>query len=707
MSFDDDFVREIGEDEDFEGDSGSFDGGDVFDGFDNPFLEDEDVEDEVVGIGDVIRVSVPGRSGVRSGVRSFGDGDVDSGSVVNDDGSVVGGGVDKVVGDSLLSELLSDEDEDFEVVGGVSFNEGNVSGSVSNDGDGVVEGFVNDGGVSGGGVDSGVSLDNSKDHVSGGARDGGSSSGGFRVSFGAGDSGLNNNNNNNGGSVSAGVSNDGDYVSGSVSNSNDGGGVDPLLSELLFDEDEDSEGGSGSEFGGSASGDSVVGAFGVVGVGSEDRVRLDSLRDGSSGSKSSGSVVGREVVGGLGSSVSEVVVGGDGRVVGVSSGGRRGGSVGVGSRSSHVLGDGRLSGAELRFFNNLQMSRKGALEDPELVGLFRGRVGGIESAAERRARSVAFSQAIDGRDALRRGSKVRFGVRDREVVEFLARFRYVKASHLANIFCQARGTMVNRLGKLRRQGLVIDKKIYGSESIWFLTSAGMLLSGFDLPLVRDGSLSLSMFPHQFTVNFVASHLQGGGWNVLQLDDFPAFNRVGYRGEPLRGERLCSELEIQSSFGKAKNFQKGNVFKSELLGAIDVAFAQWERAGGVEFGESPEFLFGNEYMWALLPSKNLHLTYHVPDLVVKRDRGADGSPGSIAVEVEINNKPSKNYENTLLAYREDRRLFSKVIWVCKGVGPANRLKSIAQDIGLWQEGRIEIVPISTPSGIFRERDLWMI
>ena len=128
---------------------------------------------------------------------------------------------------------------------------------------------------------------------------------------------------------------------------------------------------------------------------------------------------------------------------------------------------------------------------------------------------------------------------------------------------------------------------------------------------------------------------------------------------------------------------------------------------MSFGESPEFQIGNEYMWALLPPASLRKAYHIPDLVVKRQRNDDGSPESIAVEVEISNKDMDSYEKVLRAYRADDRIFKKVVWVCKSIGPARKLETIAKNIGLWQEGRIEILPVITEHGIFKERDMWFI
>lgn len=376
-------------------------------------------------------------------------------------------------------------------------------------------------------------------------------------------------------------------------------------------------------------------------------------------------------------------------------------------RYRYVRPDGRLNGAELEFFKNAQVSKTEVLSNPNEMARLRGPLDRNETELERRERQKHIVRAAAGRNGMQRGKQPRFGQKEREVLEFLAMFRYATDRQLARMFSESQGTAYNRLKRLRQQGLVIDKKIYGNRPIWFLTDAGLVISGYDLPRVTESKLTFSMFPHQFTVNNTAANLWGANVNVLHQEDYPAKNRSNSRNEKVYGENLVSELEIQSSFGKVKGFDKADVYRPQLLGNIEREFRDWKRAGGVEFGPSPEMIYGNEYMWSLMPPFSVHLAYHVPDLVIKRPRNADGSPNSIAVEIEISNKPADSYEKTLYAYKSDNRLYKKVIWVCKNAGPARKLETIAKEIGLWQDGRIDIVPVITEDGVFKERDLWTI
>jgi hypothetical protein len=119
------------------------------------------------------------------------------------------------------------------------------------------------------------------------------------------------------------------------------------------------------------------------------------------------------------------------------------------------------------------------------------------------------------------------------------------------------------------------------------------------------------------------------------------------------------------------------------------------------------LLGNEFMWTLIPPYALRLAYHVPDLVVKRPRKANGDPASIAVEIELANKPFELYERALSAYSYDSLLYEQVIWVVKSRGAAKKLEKAAAKNGLLDEGRIDIVPIYTEDGVFKGKAEWTI
>lgn len=378
---------------------------------------------------------------------------------------------------------------------------------------------------------------------------------------------------------------------------------------------------------------------------------------------------------------------------------------------SYLSVDGRLNLAELNFYKSLGVSKSVASRDVSLMSLLRGPRGrGFESREDRAAREKVFAKGFNFRRVdMRRGSRDKYlTFRDFEVLVFLAKFKFAKAKHVGTALGVVEGTALKRLRRLRLLGLVMDFKWFGNP-LWYVTSLGMIVSGYDLPRMTGSRFTPSMFNHQFTVNHVASNLWGGQLNVLGLDDYPAKNHL-FNGREFGGtvgvvdafgESLVSELELLSSFGKFRLFGKADDYLPVIRSQMESDFRVWENAGGVEFGDSPEFYDGNEYMWVLFPPATVRLRYHVPDLVVRRSRNVDGSPNSIAVEVEVSNKDEKSYAKTLRAYKADRKIYGKVIWVCQTRGTAIKLENIAKEIGLWQEGRIEIISILDKDGVFAD------
>lgn len=379
----------------------------------------------------------------------------------------------------------------------------------------------------------------------------------------------------------------------------------------------------------------------------------------------------------------------------------------VKTRYRYARDNGLLNGAELEFFRDNDVARRAVLAGDSSLDYLRPSARELESDEDRKKRISDVTEAVFGRDALKRGSQKRWNRKHQEVLEFLALFKYATPRHLAKLFAEAPSTAYKRLKELRLRGLVVDKKLLGGEPLWFLTEAGMLLSGYDLPRITEARISYPMLPHQFGVNHVAANLWGAGINVLHEDDYPKKNRVDLKGQRVFGDRLVSELAIQSSFGKLKLFSKADVYLPTLKASIERAYRKWEEAGGVEFGDSPEFQLGNEYMWAIFPPAAVKLAYHVPDLVVARSRSEDGSANSVAIELEIQNKSVDSYRRALTAYRYSEKTYGRVVWVCHRAATANKLREVGREMGMLDSGFLKIVPVITSDGVFKGKDLWTL
>ena len=366
----------------------------------------------------------------------------------------------------------------------------------------------------------------------------------------------------------------------------------------------------------------------------------------------------------------------------------------------------RLNEGELKFYRSLRSSKKEVLDSQAVRDVMRMPTSGVGSTAVVKAQRAVVA-GRSGSLQSQWGGALRSA--DFEILQFLAKFRYAHHEHLARLWGVKPVTAVKHLRKLEAKGLVERVKVVNTHAVWVLTSAGMLLSGYDLPLVTAHNMSPQLIPHQFTVNHIAANLWGGQLNVLDLDEWPVKNRVDVNGLPRFGEELVSETQLHSSFASVKGLSDATVFRERVKNLTDDAFERWEARGGAAAGiPSPEFEPGNEFMWILFPPASVRRAYHFPDLVLRRPRNPDGSPESIAIEIEtVAAKGEDRYRPALKAYNFDTRFYKKVIWVCRTNASNNSIVKGSKSLDLWRENRIEVVSILTDDGIFESRDLWKI
>lgn len=314
-----------------------------------------------------------------------------------------------------------------------------------------------------------------------------------------------------------------------------------------------------------------------------------------------------------------------------------------------------------------------------------------------------------------KGRRYKTTVGDSAIIEFLAKFKFANTRILRWLKHEGQNRTWRKLDRLRNIGLVESKTIIGLGDLFADTEAGVAVAGYSLspglrPIPKANTISSTM-----GVNYLAACLWFNTINVLNSDDFPAENRVipvqSDGRDRVRGEMLVSELEIRSSLGKEINPQSttmqtlGDERLYDVISSnVREEFERWDFNGKV--GESPEFSLGNEYMWVLYPQGSLTLSYHVPDLVVKRDRGPNGEPNSIAVELERYDKSraSDKYEKVMLAYKLDEHLYKEVVWVTPNSRTARALVKAAEEVGFT---RYRIIPIITEDGVYNKPDIWMI
>lgn len=297
-------------------------------------------------------------------------------------------------------------------------------------------------------------------------------------------------------------------------------------------------------------------------------------------------------------------------------------------------------------------------------------------------------------------------LRDREVLNLVARLKYMSTMQISRALNVAPSYVLKLMSGLRLRRLVFcPVSPYDGQSLWALTSLGLAMSDYDVPIGTKDSISLQMVGHTTGVNNALAWIYAGTVDVLHEGDegvFPRATRVALNGNVELGEDFVSETQIRSSFQKHRGIgdtkeQYGGVVRAAKLNKFRV----WEdRVARGERVASPEFLLGNEFMWALFPNPRLGFGEHFPDGVVPRERAADGSPRSVAIEVELNAKSHDAYVKTHRAYAADKDIFGKVVWICPNRSTANRIMGAAEEEGsLLASGRLSIVSYMTDTGVF--------
>lgn len=452
-----------------------------------------------------------------------------------------------------------------------------------------------------------------------------------------------------------------------------------------------------------------------------------SVKSGSSGASSSGSG-GSGSVGSRSEGFDKAAI--VERFVGSSSEGAAPSSSGSSSSgASYVSAGGLVTQRQIEFYRNLGL--RSSYDKEKVSAVLAAPSDRVETKEQRALRERVLRQGIAGKEALRRGSKAQVSTRDLEFLRFLALFRFANARHMAKMYSQTTKTASTRLNKLRDRGLVFSNVFFGRLPTYFLSEAGMAVSGYSYKVLSESDISLSSFPHMFGINHVAAHLMGANVDVLGFGDevWPTRNRRVFDERLGRyvksfGEMLVSEYEIQSALGRRRLNSKSEVYKPEAQADLRYAASRWlgeaEEIRGLEdraeakrrmvqhVYSSPEMFAENEWMWALFPENPANLAHHVPDLVVKRPRKVNGAPTSIAVELELTLKNTdQSYVKSLTAYKNDEWTYGEVVWISPSKTIRTRIEKIAREVGLWRTGRIRVVPLYSEYGEWGEKEMWKI
>ncbi|MGP1609052.1 MAG: hypothetical protein ACTTGJ_04320 [Clostridium sp.] len=269
-----------------------------------------------------------------------------------------------------------------------------------------------------------------------------------------------------------------------------------------------------------------------------------------------------------------------------------------------------------------------------------------------------------------------------------------------------------QMKRLRVMGLVEHLIVYNSPGVWALTSLGAEYIGSEKSVITKKQATISALAERIYVNHVAANLYSGFINILNLEEYPCYNRINLlTQEKELGENIVMENEMTSEMKSVLYNLKGGFgikdnYKGESTKILkekwDVLWRKWELDGKPV--HSPEL--DNKWLYILFADiLGCEKKFIVPDIVVERPRNKDGSSNNIAVEVERANYDEKHYRDKLMIYKQDNKVFNKVIYVTASRRIANKISKIANEIGF---DRYDIVPMQNRNGIVKvNQDHWSL
>ena len=310
-------------------------------------------------------------------------------------------------------------------------------------------------------------------------------------------------------------------------------------------------------------------------------------------------------------------------------------------------------------------------------------------------------RSVNESKSRKRGSYVSFG--DLDVLYFIDIVKLASLNNLMYATGRTKSSIYQQLLKLQRMGITKCFQVFNSPGVWVLTNLGRALIGSNRKTVKREQAGLGSLAERVYVNHVVACLYSGCLNILNLPEYPVYNRTNYvTGEKVKGEHIIPETDIFTSYSKKLYELRGSVwtkdnYKGEsckiVRNAWETAWRAWEN-NGRPASDSPEFKLGDEYLYMLMYD-GIGQEYVLPDIVVRRERNADGSPNSIAIEVEKSMKSEEEYIRKLGMYKTDSRVYGKVIYVTSDKTIAERVKKCASIIGFT---RFDIVPMINKNGL---------
>lgn len=282
--------------------------------------------------------------------------------------------------------------------------------------------------------------------------------------------------------------------------------------------------------------------------------------------------------------------------------------------------------------------------------------------------------------------------KDLALMEFVGRFRYATSTQLAHVSGTSWKATHNRLLGIEELRMVRRVEIPGTRILWLLTQLGSsyVVNGTDtsidqIRLMRPDDVNLTELAHNLAITQTAAWLTKG---MPILKNVPKDVAL-----PYSTDALVSEYEMRSAWNKLLD---SHDLKGKDRGAIGENLLR-VASNEVKERKVPLNRLLNRYpaLWTLAADsgkkKGLR-QFHYPDLIINREAlrsETNPQPQSIAVEVELSNKPVSEVATTLRMFKRDTKIYGHVMWVVNRPSMIERLKQADEEVGLMEAGRMSI------------------
>lgn len=283
--------------------------------------------------------------------------------------------------------------------------------------------------------------------------------------------------------------------------------------------------------------------------------------------------------------------------------------------------------------------------------------------------------------------RTKFGQQDFFVLRFLLFARQASAPQIGFMLNRTQNTAYRRLLGLNEVKLVTKEVVCGYGTLWKITNEGrslLDLNGWlrdsDPRAPKTDSMRLDELKHSLAINQVMATIARGVPNPLgtEVRDLPrginAFDVFVSEAEIKRDWLTATagrQSKLMSSPGRV-----GHAVQKRALAEAESGARAWD-----------ELLENFPSLWTLTPEPSLVSEgragyFQRPDLVLNLEHERSSQqPVSIAVEVELSTKTLHEYRKILTAYKQDRYVYSRLVYAFTEERIKRRVVMAANDVGL--------------------------